>query len=46
MECDNCGGEGMEECPEMCGGDRDCEICGGFGEVECNECDGTGRVDE
>jgi hypothetical protein len=37
-ECEECGGSGEVECPEMCSGDIDCEVCGGEGVTDCLEC--------
>lgn len=36
--CPECDDTGVDDCPEMCGGDPDCEICEGDGFVECPEC--------
>lgn len=41
-ECNNCGGDGIAECPECDRGLIDCEVCNGDGEingVECEDCD-------
>ena len=50
--CGDCGGKGMQECPECdgdcvcechCGDTHDCHACSGQGEVECNGCGGEKR---
>lgn len=41
--CDECGNEGVVECPE-CDGERDCQCGCPSCEGDCPECDGAGVV--
>ncbi len=46
MECDECGGTGMIECPLEYGGKHpeNCPSCGGEQIVICPLCRGTGKL--
>lgn len=47
--CDNCGGDGQEDCPNCENGKVECPDCDGRGELEageeCFNCSGTGEVE-
>ena len=47
--CENCGGDGAEDCPNCDKGKVECPDCDGMGELEdgedCFNCSGTGEVE-
>ena len=43
-ECEECGGNGTETCPECDNGRVECEECDGDGTFTCSTCDGDGKV--